>query len=160
MLSNNIFTEKTILLIIVSLTAIILLIIFLTYKKNNGKKIETKTIEQINTDELTELKSSSKVLEDLAKQKAIEMTPYEEEQEEKAIISYEELLSKTQNVSISYSDSTISDDISIKKVDLEKTGKIELDPIKKETNTKIPSLAYAHEEEFLNTLKQLQKLIN
>ena len=158
--TSNIFTEKTIILIIVSLTIIITLIIYLNYKNHSNKNIETKPKEKTNTDELSELQESSKELENIAKQKAVELTSYEEEQEEKAIISYDELLSKTQNVSISYSDSSIQDDISIKKVDLEKTGKIELDPLKQELNTRIPTMSYDHEEEFLETLKQLQKLLN
>ena len=102
--TSNIFTEKTIILIIVSLTIIITLIIYLNYKNHSNKNIETKPKEKTNTDELSELQESSKELENIAKQKAVELTSYEEEQEEKAIISYDELLSKTQNVSISYSD--------------------------------------------------------
>lgn len=85
---------------------------------------------------------------------------YKEYCKEEAIISYEELLAKSKMASISYSDESRSDDIFVKKVDLENTGKIELDPIKKEINSKVPVLLYEHEEEFLKALKQLQNLLN
>lgn len=88
-----------------------------------------------------------------------EFTDYESEQEEKAIISYDELIAQSNNVSIEYSNITKNDDVLIKQVDLEKTGKIELDPIKRALNSKI-SLSYEHEQEFLESLKQLQKLLN
>lgn len=108
-----------------------------------------------------DLESVTKELELLPKEpKTIELTSYEMEQEEKAIISYDELVEKSGMASISYSDERKEDNILVKKVDLENTGKIELDPIKKEINSKVPLLSYEHEEAFLNALKQLQELIN
>ena len=161
-------------LLIVIFFLIILLLLCLRDKKTNPKEtsiledlnkepesnIESNVV-QSNTDELLALEKVSKELESLSKPKIEqEVSSYEAEQEEKAIISYDELLSQTQNVSISYSTSETNDDITIKKVDLEKTNKIELDPIKKELNSKVSLYQYEHEEEFLNTLKKLQKLLN
>lgn len=157
--------SAVLLLIIFSL--IILLLLCLRDKKskivmNDESENESNpSSSEINTEDINELKELTQKLETLKKPKIEdEVISYEAEQEEKAIISYEELLSQTQNVSISYSESETNDDITIKKVDLEKTNKIELDPIKKELNSRVSISQYEHEEDFLNTLKQLQNLIN
>lgn len=154
-------------LLLIILCLIILLLLCLRDKKskivmNDGKENESNpSSSEINTEDINELKELTQKLETLKKPKIEdEVISYEAEQEEKAIISYEELLSQTQNVSISYSESETNDDITIKKVDLEKTNKIELDPIKKELNSRVSISQYEHEEDFLNTLKQLQNLIN
>lgn len=76
--------------------------------------------------ELEELQSISKELEENYKDKKNDIDLYEEEQEESAIISYEELLSKTQTL-----------------------------PKLEEKETKIVSDVYSHEEDFLNKLKNL-----
>ena len=118
-------------------------------------------IKKEQSSDIQELQSITKELETLPREKTIKLTPYEEEQEEKAIISYEELISKSDNVSIIYSDTSIKDDdLLVKQVDLENTGKIELDPLKKELNSKVNLISYEHEEAFLSALKQLQNLLN
>ena len=76
--------------------------------------------------ELEELQSISKELEENYKDKKNDIDLYEEEQEESAIISYEELLSKTQTL-----------------------------PKLEEKETKVVSDVYSHEEDFLNKLKHL-----
>lgn len=124
--------------------------------EENNKEQENKSV----TKELTELGMEIKELEELAKVETIKMTPYEEEQEEKAIISYDELLQKSSNVSIGYSNFTNEDDIIVKQVDLNNTGKIELDPIQKEINSKVRIINYEHEEDFLKALKQLNNMLN
>jgi hypothetical protein len=85
--------------------------------------------------ELQELQDIAKDLEDNYKDRKNDIEIYEEEQEESAIISYEELLSKTQAIP--------------------KIGEIE--EIKKDTpkEVKITDEAYSHEEDFLNRLKNL-----
>lgn len=76
--------------------------------------------------ELEELQSISKELEENYKDKKNDIDTYEEEQEESAIISYDELLSKTQAI-----------------------------PKVEEKETKVVSDTYSHEENFLNKLKNL-----
>lgn len=76
--------------------------------------------------ELEELQSISKELEENYKDKKNDIDTYEEEQEESAIISYDELLSKTQAL-----------------------------PKVEEKETKVVSDTYSHEENFLNKLKNL-----
>lgn len=125
-------------------------------KDNTNSENETP----ISISELEDLQSITKEIELNPIQKKVELTQYEAEQEERAIISYDELLAKSDNVSIVYSDSEDKDDVLVKKVDLERTGKIELDPIKKEMNSKVNVLKYEHEEAFLSALKDLQNLLN
>lgn len=110
--------------------------------------------------ETLDLQTITRELETLPREVNIKMTPYEEEQEEKAIISYDELVKENNNASIAYSDTVVKDDIVVKQVDLENTGKIELDPIKKELNTKVNVWSYEHEEAFLEALKQLKNILN
>lgn len=101
-----------------------------------------------------ELRDITKELENIPRERKIEMTPYEAEQEEKAIISYEELLSKTNSMNIQMEDNLVENI---------QTGKIENQSEEVVKNEKqmvnsVPS--YRHEEEFLNSLKQLQQTIN
>ena len=88
------------------------------------------------------------------------MTPYETEQEEKAIISYDELIQKNYPGAISYSDTSSDDDILVKKVDLEDTQRINIEKIKEEKEKVENLLNYEHEEQFLKELKELNNLIN
>ena len=83
----------------------------------------------------------------------VDMTPYEAEQEEKAIISYDELVKKNYSGAISYSDTTDNDDILVKQVDLTDTQRINLESIKDEKVVNL--LDYEHEEQFLEELRDL-----
>ncbi len=120
--------------------------------------------EIVNKDEtnqeMVNLQSITKDLENKQNEKTIDFTSYEAEQEEKAIISYDELLEANKKVSINYSEEKNIDDVLVKKIDLDNTGKIELDPIKKELNSRVELVSYEHEEDFLKALKQLQSLLN
>ncbi|MBR6820804.1 MAG: hypothetical protein IKM55_01100 [Bacilli bacterium] len=79
--------------------------------------------------ELEELQSISKDIEENYKDRQNDIDTYEEEQEESAIISYDELLSKTQVI-----------------------PKVEEKEIKE---TKVVDENYSHEEDFLNRLRNL-----
>ena len=95
-----------------------------------------------------------KELENLPKERTIKLTPYEEEQEQTAIISYDELINGD---GVVYDEINEEDGLSIKKVDLDKTTEIDLG---KELERPIPRETYAHEELFLQKLKSLQSKIN
>lgn len=83
---------------------------------------------------------------------------YEEEQEEKAIISYEELLEKRNDFALNYSEEeNIDDDLTIKKVDLSNLVNKEI-VVKPEI--KVSVMSYDKEEAFLEALKRLQQMIN
>ncbi len=83
----------------------------------------------------------------------IPFTDYEKDQENKAIISYEELLKKTNNYELNYEKEEYLDDLSVKKVDLDN-----LVSKKEEEKPKIEVrvISYAEEEAFLEALKRLQ----
>ena len=91
-----------------------------------------------NTQDLIDL---TKELELAPKEKTIELTPFEEEQEQNAIISYDELFNNDNN--IPYKEEEVKNDVTIKKVDLKE--------IKEE-----PKDNYEHEENFLARLKSIQ----
>lgn len=90
----------------------------------------------------------------------IEFTSYEKEQEEKAIISYEELIAKNKSGAISYNEEEIENgEISIKKIDLDNIIVENEKEIKEEIDsTKL--FKYANEEAFLSALKTLNELLN
>lgn len=93
--------------------------------------------------------------------KPITFTSYEQEQEEKAIISYDELLSNTGEYQLNYVDDEEkkTDNIAIKKFDLNNlitpTEKSETIP-----KVEIHLISLKKEEEFLQMLKELQKSLN
>ena len=89
----------------------------------------------------------------------IDMTAYEAEQEEKAIISYEELISSTKSHPINYdTEEMVDDTVKVKKINLENLTNVNIteDPPRLE----VKLFTYDHEEAFLKTLKQLNELLN
>ena len=109
--------------------------------------------------ELIDLKSISEALDN--GEKNIELTKFEEEQEKDAIISYDELLRKTQNTGINYKNEVMMDDLSVKEVDLENF----INENKEEINNKVTKpnvqvISYYQEEAFLESLKKLEQQLN
>ncbi len=79
---------------------------------------------------------------------------YEEEQEENAIISYDELIKNADKFSIQYDDEEDYDGIKVRKIDLEPFNfKIE----EPSDIAKVKVISYEKEEAFLEALKTLQK---
>lgn len=90
-----------------------------------------------------------------------EFTSYESEQEEKAIISYEELLRKNKYGQINYDEEkTLNDEISIKKVNLDKLAEIKEEPVEKVKTNTHNLFRYEKEEAFLKALQTLNQLLN
>ena len=166
---------------VIFLIVVSMMMIYLVYNQNKQLTEELMTRDKHlrdnkNNNQELDLKSLTKELEAAPKEKNIELTKYEAEQEEKAIISYEELVNANKNLSINYSDTDELDNIVVKKVDLDNTGKYnineitaELDRTKEENQPikveevepiSIPVATYDHEEEFLENLKQVQSSIN
>ena len=87
----------------------------------------------------------------------IDMTAYEEEQEQKAIISYDELIKKSNDNHLKYEEEKLIDNVI-------PTKKISLSDIinekNEETNVETSIVHYEREEAFLNTLKELNSLLN
>ncbi len=155
LLDSIIVHDLLLILVVISLIIISVTMVYLVYfQKNQVKKDNDQ-----NSDTL-DLRELSKKLENLPKNTTMNLTDFEKDQEEKAIISYDELLNNKNNVSIGYEKSELKDNIEVKKIDLDNTGELELDPLKRQANTKISLVTYEHEEEFLNTLKKLQYFLD
>ena len=127
----------------------VLIISLIYFIKINGKIINDELVK--NSDDLNEIATALKDL------KPISFTPYEKEEEEKAIISYDELLSNTGQFELNYSKEEKNGDVLIKKVDLNNLiNEKKTDTIKMEVHL----MSLSREEEFLKTLKELQKILN
>ena len=89
----------------------------------------------------------------------VDMTAYEAEQEEKAIISYEELINTTKTHPINYdTEEMIDDTVKVKKINLENLTNLEI--TEEPPRIEVKLFTYDHEEAFLKTLKQLNELLN
>jgi Ca2+/Na+ antiporter len=131
----------------------------LTSDQNSIKenKEEAKYYDDDEEGELLDLESITKALENKTND-AIDLTTFEEEQEKDAIISYDELINKTNFGTINYKNESMYDDLSVKEVDLDHLIN-ETDKSSVEV-TKTQVISYAQEEAFLEALKKLQKQIN
>ena len=107
--------------------------------------------------ELLDLESLTKKLKAEENCERINCTEYEKDQEEKAIISYEELLKKHNRYAINYEKEEVIDDLIVKKVNLnDLVNKNEEEFI----NEEVRVISYQKEEAFLNALKELNNLLN
>ena len=133
-----------ILIIIVLLIAAVIVLMMI---KQEEKKI--MSIEEKSKKTMLDLDKITANIERDYKPLNIELTSYEQEQENNAVISYEELKNKSNNTTyeeINSEDGVKKIDFS-KQIDLEHTQKIE-----------VPLLSnYEKEEAFLRALRQLQK---
>ena len=133
--------------IIVLMILIVILIYFVKINKEE---------DQLN--ETPEMKIEREIAKNMNKEVPnIEFTNYEKEQENKAIISYDELIKQNNSYNINYDEEDFDDDISVKKVNLDNilNTKEELKP-----KMEVRVISYAEEEAFLQALKQLQKELN
>ena len=133
-----------ILIIIVLLIAAVIVLMMI---KQEEKKI--MSIEEKSKKTMIDLDKITANIERDYKPLNIELTSYEQEQEENAVISYEELKNKSTNVT--YEEQV--EETGIKKIDFNKT--IDLEHTQK---IDVPLLSnYEKEEAFLRALRQLQK---
>lgn len=158
-----------------SMMMLIVLVVTLIYfiKINNSEIVDTSNVvveekPAISVKEITpsyddendvaiDLASITKALNERTKN-PIEMTDYEMEQEERAIISYDELLERSKNLSLNYEVEEEKEDneVTIKKVDLENlVSKVE----DAETTLEVRVISYQKEEAFLEALKNLKEQI-
>ncbi len=171
-------------LYIAVVTLIILVVSLIYVMKNEGEDNEEKSIEEVNEDmqekmplnDELDLQNIINTLDESPKP-VVDMTAYEEEQERKAIISYDELLKNANSKAITYDEETLIDDvIPVKKIqavpielpktknetiiqnlDLQpKEPKIEIDS--EHTSSKL--FSYEKEEAFLKALQELNELLN
>lgn len=106
--------------------------------------------------ELLDLESLTKKLQEEKDESRINFTEYEKDQEEKAIISYDELLQKHNKYALNYEKEEVLDDLVVKKVNLNNLINTEkLDEVKN-----VRAISYEKEEAFLKALKELNSLLN
>lgn len=133
------------------LILMILIVTLIYFIKINNGETEKEEIKE----ETAEMKIVKEINENLGKEEAtVNFTEYEKDQEDKAIISYDELLNKNNNYELNYEKEETHDDLSIKKVNLENlvNKNIEITP-----KVDVRVISFAKEEAFLQALKQLQK---
>lgn len=148
--------------------ALMLLVIVLIYfirenredEDNNNitlkQDFQNKKIDD-SINEITSLKEITEALEN-AEPTNINLNKYEEEQEEKAIISYDELLKRKNDFAINYSEEeSFDDELTVKKVNLDNL--VNKDVVVK-PEIKVSVISYEKEEAFLEALKQLQQKLN
>ncbi len=163
-----------------AVVTLIILIVSLIYVIET-EKLEEKEItkEQINEEytmnkevnEEIDLQNIVNTIDENPKP-LVDMTAYEEEQENKAIISYDELLSEIKQNEINYTKEEMVDDvIPVKKISVNpveermpleliaKEPKIEFETTSQE-ETKGKLFSYEKEEAFLKALQQLNELLN
>ena len=133
--------------VLILMILVVMLIYFIMANKDEDEKSLGETQEMKIA---KELKKNMKNKEEAN----INFTNYEKEQEDKAIISYDELLKKRSNYELNYETEEMHDDLSVKKVNL--------DNLIKEKNDSTPNLevrviSFQKEEAFLEALKRLQQ---
>lgn len=165
--------------IIVLLILIVTLIYFIKINKDevleiqsesNEKKEDivdmiTNNIESVKEEEFNdeegELLDLNSLTEKLKNEEnnpeQVKIDNYEKEQEEKAIISYDELIKKKNHYAINYEKEELIDDLSVKKVNLNDLVNKEIED---STDNKVQVISYQKEEEFLKALKELNSLLN
>ena len=171
------FSVITLIMLIVSLVYILLSEKVIKKDEENLMKlnsIEGDVMKQIEEKEEIDLQN---ILETIDENPAplIDMTAYEEEQEQKAIISYDELINEVRQTELKYDKVEMVDDvIPVKKISVNtleepmsplynltpKEPKIEVSPLPTRTEACVKLFSYEKEEAFLKALKELNKLLN
>ena len=129
---------------------LMILIVTLIYFIKINNETEEKDLEETQEIKIAkELRDSMKNSEP-----TIKFTDYEKDQEDKAIISYDELLNKGNNYELNYEKEEMHDDLSVKKVDLDNLVNINNNTV---SNIEVRLISFQKEEAFLEALKRLQK---
>lgn len=132
---------------IVILMILVVTLIYFIRINEDDKEEKEETAEMKIVKEIREnMKSDDEVV--------IKFTDFEKDQEDKAIISYDELLNKNNNYGLNYEKEDIYDDLSVKKVNLDNLMN---NNSESKVNSEIRVISFAKEEAFLEALKRLQK---
>ena len=132
---------------------LLMLFVYMLYLIKIDEDIELKN------DEISNLESIKNAIERDYKPEAITLTDYEEEQEDNAIISYDELVNNKNKINISYDEDYTSntEEIFVKKININDINS----STEKISNLNVRLMSYDKEEAFLEALKRLQQnLIN
>ena len=133
---------------------LIILVVSLIYFIKINEEVMINDNSLNDPDNLKAITSSLKS----EKPKPITFTSYEQEQEDRAIISYDELLSNKGEYELNYVDEEQKGDLSIKKIDLNNLVSTQIKPEPPKIEVHLMSLK--REEEFLEALKELQHSLN
>src|SRR5574344_623354 len=169
---------------IIALIILIVVLIYIIKINNDGEEMYEEVdnnqeednlnnnVSLINDNDELDLKQISTAIAEETP-KPINLNAYEKEQEQKAIISYDELVAKEKDAEeINYKTEEDIAGLKVKAVDMDNLTKpIELPKMKEATkiiNEDIPLeqsknsvlISYAKEEAFLEALKKLQSLLN
>ncbi len=136
-----------------SILILMILIVILIYFIRINKMEED---EKNKLGETQEMKIAKELRDNMkSNDKMIQFTDYEKDQEDKAIISYDELLNKeNNNYELNYETEEMHDDLSVKKVDL---GNLVNKSNNAVSNLEVRVISFQKEEAFLEALKRLQK---
>ncbi len=141
-----------------SVLALLILTFALIYVlKNDDDETENESIgsEEMKETDIDLQTIAQNIVE--KKPPIVDMTAYEEEQEQKAIISYDELKKESNKKQLQYDKIELIDDIiPAKKINLTDMIKDQNADKDEETTT----FHYEREEAFLQTLKELNSLLN
>lgn len=136
---------------------LILALIYIIYLIKRDGFMDEKRFEVTNDNDSMDILSICEAIETDYKPGTIELTSYEEEQENNAIISYEELVKSKNTNKINY-DSEYkydSDELNVRKIQIDEYKISE--KAEKEIELKVKLMHYDKEEAFLTALKQLQQ---
>ena len=132
------------------LILMVLVVTLIYFIKINNDEEPKKDLEETQEMKIAkELRDSMKNSEP-----TIKFTDYEKDQEDKAIISYDELLNKGNNYELNYEKEEMHDDLSVKKVDLDNLVNKNNNTV---SNIEVRLISFQKEEAFLEALKRLQK---
>lgn len=146
------FVDVVFFVAIVVLISLVVTMIYVIRLNEEEEDVNGKEAD----DDILDLTALSKAIAE-AQPKNIELTSYEEEQEEKAIISYDELIQNYNTEKINYKEENQMGDVVVKEVDVDH-------PVTstKEATTDGRAIVfdYTKEEAFLETLKKMQELLS
>lgn len=136
---------------------LILALIYIIYLIKRDDFMDEKRFEVNKDNDAMDILSICEKIESEYKPGTIELTSYEEEQENNAIISYDELIKNKNQNTINYDADYKydSDELSVKKINIEEYKMSE--KREKEIELKVKLMHYDKEEAFLRALKQLQQ---
>lgn len=140
-------------LLFIAIVVWLLLISVIVLRALKNKE-EIMSSEAKSRRDMIDLEKITKNIERDYKPANINLTSYEQEQEDNAIISYQELLNSKDKNHVNYDESfNNKTDIDIKKVDLSNNEKNAYD---EHNQINITLMSYEKEEAFLKALKQLK----
>lgn len=140
-------------LLFIAIVVWLLLISVIVLKALKNKE-EIMSSEAKSRRDMIDLEKITKNIERDYKPANINLTSYEQEQEDNAIISYQELLNSKDKNHVNYDGSfNNKTDIDIKKVDLSNNDKNGYD---EHNQINVTLMSYEKEEAFLKALKQLK----